>query len=167
MGLADYDNSSVVYMWHDEGMSVGLHITPAHIKKEKLDLGTITRLTHYTLSDVNSFPDNNLFLLIHYIPSSNEIHLTMLPVGDDAKHEALDAQLKTMDGFGKIMESVINLCCGKETRRMDTVKVMYNAPEDVCNGSGADIAVVHELTSRVDDTLVASFMKTVLPDGLL
>lgn len=158
-----FNHASVMYVWQDAscGVSLGLHVTPPDMVAKKLDLGTVTRLGHYILRDHDAIPDTNLFVIIHYVHTSEEVHVTMLPVGDDVKREAMDAQMKTMDGFRDVLQSLVQLCRGDKQARMDSVQVLYNAPEHVRHESGGEIAVVHELGAMADPAVLASFMNAM------
>ena len=159
----DYTHTSVLCVWHDdaEGVSLALHTSPQDIAASKLDLGTITRLAHSTLDSAGSLPTENLFIVVHYVPSSAQIHFVMLPVGNERCREQMDMKLKTMEGVQTVLQNLGELCSGASTKRVDSVCILYDAPEHVRAEGGGEIAVIHELKANVDVTQTLSFAATL------
>jgi hypothetical protein len=153
-GPQGFKHTSTVYVWHDEGMSWALHFATSGISKEDLRLGTITRVAYHTLETVDSLPNENGFLMLHTLPDSNNLDITMLPVGDDEARENINEGLRDGSGFGKVLSHVVDLCRGSE--RADCVRILFNTPKDLDDAS--KIAIVHEINGVVDKTHIDAFL---------
>lgn len=161
-GPGAYTHTSLMYTWHGDQTSTCLHLVPEGVTKEQLDLGTLTRLCHYTLDGANTLPTCNAFVMVHYIPSDTTVHVTMLPVGDESHRKELDELMKGADGFGKVLEMLVDMCREHVgTQRADSVRVLYNSPSDV--RESGKIAVVQELGVKVDPASVSGFVDAVSP----
>ncbi len=153
-GPGDYSHVSTVYVWHDEGQSWAFHLAPTGVAKDELRLGTITRTAYHTLETVDAIRDANGFLMLHFLPDSNNVDITMLPVGEEQAREALDAELKNRSGFQAVFSRIVELC---KSDRADCVRVLYNAPKDL--GDASKLAIVHELNARIEPGVVRDFLR--------
>lgn len=151
-GPGNYTHTSCIYVWHEQGQSWAFHRTASGVPKEDLRLGTITRIVYSTLETVGAVPESNGFLMLHFLPDSSTVDITMLPVGDDEKREKLDAELKA-GGFGEVFSRVVDLC---QTERADNVRILFNAHEDL--GDASKLAIVHEINARVVPADVDQFV---------
>lgn len=154
-GPGEYTHSSCVYVWHEEGRSWAFHRTPTGVEKDDLRLGSITRIVYHTLETVEAVPDSNLFVMLHFLPDSSTVDITMLPVGDETARTEMDAGLKAGDGFGEVFAHIVGLC--KDVERADNVRILFNTPQDL--GDASKLAIVHELNSKVVSGDVGEFLQ--------
>lgn len=152
-GPGAYTHTSCIYVFHEEAQSWALHVATGGVEKEDLQLGSITRIVYHTLETVGAMPASNGFLMLHYLPDSCGVDVTMLPVGGEEARKALDDELKEGSGFGRVFKHIVNLC---QTRRADGVRILFNTPEDL--GNAAKLAIVHELNAKVVPGDVAEFL---------
>ena len=156
VGPRDYKYTSTVYVLNQQKCSMALHIVPEGLRKETLDLGTITRIVHYSLD--TSIPEENVYMMVHFVPDEKAVHVTMLPVGCPEAREETDKKMKSDQGFSGLIAECMELCASEEP--IDSVRIMYDSPADV-NRENADIAVVTEMGTNVDSEIVKQFCLSV------
>lgn len=141
-GLFTYTSSAYVWPAHD--LNIGVHILPHELTHETLQLGTITRATYHTLETVqHGLVQSGCFILIHYVPSTQTVHVTMLPVGDEQHRASLDHELKNgKTGMTKLL-GYLRKKVDEEPHSSNAVHILYNTPDDL--NSHSKLAIVHEM----------------------
>lgn len=158
-GPGEFKYSSVVYVWNDtvNNRSLALHITTGAPSGD-LSLGPFTRCVYHTLETINAIPESNGFVMLHFLPDTLGMDVTMLPVGDN--HTKLDTELKGGDGFRVMLDQVVT-CCELRSLQLDTVRILYNDPADIVSNH-SEVAIVHELNvSIVNNQDIAGFLAVV------
>jgi len=160
-----FAHESRVYVWWSvpSSLHVALHFVPSGFTHETLPLGIITRTAYHTLETVeNGVNPDACFVMLHYIESTQNVHITMLPVGNSDAREALDSQLKHgKTGFSNLLLQLHDAAASVSSPKPNGVYILYNSPDDLKTPSSSKVAIIHEMgTSDAD---VTSFFNTVMP----
>lgn len=148
----NFTHCSRSFVWSSPELNIGIHIVPFELTHEQLQLGTITRATYHTLETVGAMDSQACFVMLHYVPSTKNVHVTMLPVGDDDIRNRMDAELKSgKDGFNNLLERVKAKILSGYRSKPNGVFILYNAPGDLDTPS--KVVIVHELGSDPGDAL--------------
>ena len=147
-GPGHFNHTSHSYVWPGEELNLGVHLLPGEFSHEEVRLGLITRATYQALESVSGgLNDAACFVMLHYEPASHNVHVTMLPVGEEESRVRLDAQLKSgTDGFNNLLSGVIGKL--KSGVSPNGVSILYNTPADLDTPS--KVATVHELGVNVE-----------------
>lgn len=170
-GPGSFNYTSQTYVWAGDEVNLAVHLLPSEFTHEELELGTITRTTYHALETVSQgLNEDACFVMLHFEPSTQNVHVTMLPVGKEAPRVRLDAQLKSgTAGFNAVLSELIG--------RMESdvspngVFIMYNSPGDLKTPS--EVAIVHEIGVDVKgadgrlDMGLGDFIETLQPRLLL
>lgn len=155
-GPGAFAHSSRVYVWHDDGMSVGLHIPPEGVSSTDARPDMITNMVYGTLRDVNEFPKDNVFVTLHHM-SKQDVKVTVLPVGSESNVERVKAGFEKGDElFRKCLDDAVEHV---KNDKCVAVRVMYNKPSDLTSGDG-ELAIVHEAGARAE---ADEFLAAVAP----
>jgi hypothetical protein len=162
-GPGEYKYRSTVFVYHNEstGVSSALHLCPLGVKKEDMCLGSMARAAYHTLETVGCIPLDSCFVMLHFATCDDSavVDVTMLPVGDDAKREALATGLKSgKEGFQSLLDEVVNMCISDVS--VDVVTVLYDSMQDIVSNQ-SKTAIIHELQTRVNRDLLEGFMTSV------
>jgi len=154
-GPRAFTHTSRVFVWSLQGINVAVHMVPPELSDNDLDLGTVTRVAYHILESVEGGLDvNECFVVLHYVTSTQNIHVTMLPGGNAEKCAHFDTKLKEgKDGFSDL------LGCVKHTIlsgvRPNGVYMLFNDPHDLDGGE-----IVHEIGVDVlsEDAILEPFL---------
>jgi len=157
-GPGTFTHCSKVYVWHGDGMSVGLHLLPKDVPSKDANVETIVNITHGTLMDLKHIPPDNVLVVLHHLPIEKRVNVTLLPVGSESNVE------KAKNAFEKddeLFRTCLNDVVDKSTSEpCVSVSVLYNSPSDFTSSASGDLAIVHELDVIANPT---EFLQDVKP----
>ena len=158
-GPGSFTYTSHTYVWPAPYLNIGIHILPADLTPDTLQLGTITRAAYHALATVeHGLEHDGCFVMIHYVPSTQNVHVTMLPVGEEEARTNIDTGLKSgRQGFSNLLEHVVEMI--HSNRKTNGVFILYNAPDDLATPT--KVAIVHEIGVVVPD--LGEFMSAIAP----
>ena len=161
-GPGSFQYTSTVCVWPGQP-NLALHVFPQDLNQDSLPLGPVTRAAYHALESVQTAlqPDAG-FVMVHFVPSTSNVHVTMMPVGPAHERACLDKELKNgANGFTSLVRSLA--VHARDGCKYNQVSVLYNTPEDLASTS-SNIAIVHELDiMRGPSSQVANFIDLVMP----
>ncbi len=153
-GPGEFAHTSTTYVWHTPDFDLGVHLVPDGLNDKTLPLGPVTRAVYHTLETADAVDPTRCFVVLHYVLTTQELHVTMLPVGDEDRRRGLDEQIKT--GLTELLVTLKESVGG----RPDGVTILFNDVADLQNSG--DIAIVHELGLTARVSAMQQFTSTIL-----
>mgnify|MGYP005988821735 CR=1 FL=1 len=158
-GPGEFAHCSRMYVWHGDGMSVGLHLLPKGVSSEDARGETIANIAYSTLMDLKQFPVDNALVVLHHVPADARVNATLLPVGLEANIQKVKL---AFDKDDELFRECLNDVVEKSTTEQCVgVSVMYNTASDLVSASG-QLAIVHELGVLANPT---EFLEDVRPSS--
>lgn len=142
-GPGEFEYMSKSYVWGSPELNIGVHFVPLQFTHEELQLGTVTRAVYHTLETVQGgLHTEGCFVMVHYVSSTKNVHVTMLPVGNEEIRARLDEELKNGKvGFSNLLQTLKTKI--EVGGKPNGVFILYNSPEDL--NTPTKVAIVHEM----------------------
>lgn len=158
-GPGNFAHVSNIYVWPSPEVNLGVHLVPNGFTETDLHLQMLTRASYHTLESIeDGVNTEGCFVMVHYIPSTQNIHVTMLSEGNPTYKKEIDQSLKEgNDGIVLLVERVKDLILGGSVA--NGVFIMFDHPNELEKG-----AIVCERNSTVSSPEMEAFLRAITPN---